>query len=352
MRGAVGAVAAVAGKEVRDILRERTIVVAVLVQFFIAAFSTFLTVGLLALYDPGSAAARPQADIAYVGEGGFDDVLDGARNIDLRRGLASPLADFAAGDLDAVVEERVSADGVHTVTIVVPEGEMRSTLLVTQLRDLLQAHESNLRQANQARVTHDLVQLPAEPPRAPVPYGFVYATLVPLLLLTPVFLAGALAGDTFTAEIEQRTLLILRSAPLSLRSILLGKLAVPALLAPAQFLLWAGLLALNRQVVHNLALLCLLATALTVLLSGVGYALAATLRREGPVQATYALAAIMLAVGSLLLPRDLLNTIARLAAGDLDATALMTVGALVLAGLACALGGAMHAARRIRRDLL
>ncbi len=340
---------AIAGKELRDILRERSIVVAIVVQFFIAAFSTFLTVGLLALYDPGSASAHPPADIAYQGPGGFDKVMASARNLHVQTGLVDPMG---AGRLGGVVEEAVAPDGARTITIVVPEGDLRSTLLVTQMRDLLQTYEHDLRLANQTHLDHHLLSLPTEPPRAPVPYAFVYATLLPLLLLTPVFLSGAIAGDTFTAEIQDRTLLILRSTPVSVRGILWGKLLVPVLLAPAQFLLWAALLAANGQVVHNLALLALLSMALTLLLAGTGYALAARLRRDGPVQASYALVAIALAVAGLFLPRDPLNLIARLATGETDATGLVTVGAIVAAAVLAALIGIGDAARRIRRDLV
>lgn len=341
---------AIAGKEVRDILRERSIIVAVLVQFFIAAFSTFLTVGLLALYDPGSASARPQADVGYTGPGGFADELASLRNLDLHRGMG--LSDFHNGTIDAAIEETIRPDGAHTITIVIPEGELQSTLLVTQLRDVLQAYETKLRLANQTALTHSLVELPDDQSRAPVPYGFVYSTLVPLLLLTPVFLAGAVAGDAFTQEIERKTLLILRSAPISTRRVLLGKLIVPTLLAPLQFLLWAALLLANRQPVHNLPLLLVLSMAITLLLAGTGYAIAARLKREGPVQASYALIALGLAVGSLLLPRDPLNLIARLASGNLDSTAIVTVICIVAAAVAAAWWGTADAARRIRKDLV
>jgi len=347
-----GSVLAVAGKELRDILRERSIVVAILVQFFVAAFSTFLTVGLLALYDPGAASSHPVADVGYVGDSGFAGVLATASNLRVQHNPTDAMAAFAAGRLDAVVQEQVGPDGVHTITVVVPEGELRSTLLVTQMRDLLQTYERTLRQANQTLLQHQLVTLPAADSHAPVPYPFVYATLIPLLLLTPVFLSGAIAGDTFTAEIEQRTLLILRSAPISVPRLLWGKLLVPVLLAPAQFLLWAALLAANKQTVHNLPALMVLSASLTLLLSGIGYAIAARLRREGPVQASYALVAIVLAVAGLFLPRDPLNLIARLAAGGNDATSWTTLALILVGGILGATLGIRDAAKRIRRDLV
>lgn len=343
---------AVAGKELRDILREKSIVVALLVQFFIAAFSAFLTVGLLGLYDPGSIASNPPADVAYQGPGGFDAVLKGTRNLRLTSNDPDALAKFNAGRLDAVVQEEVTPEGVHSITLLVPEGELKSTLLVTQFRDLLQAYETQLRAASQDRLEHRLLELPASVREGVVPYPFVYATLVPLLFLTPIFLSGAIAGDAFSSEVQNRTLLLLRSAPLSVPRILLGKMLVPLLIAPAQFLLWCGLLALNGLPVAGLGWLVLLSLALTLLLCSLGFTLAARLRREGPTQAAYALVAIVLSVGSLFLPRDVLNLVARLSTGDVDGTALLTLGLLsVAAVVACALG-LRDAASRIRRDLV
>lgn len=343
---------AVAGKELRDILREKSIVVALLVQFFIAAFSAFLTVGLLGLYDPGSIASHPPADVAYQGPGGFDAVLRGVPNLRLSSNPDDALGGFATGRFDAVVQESVGGDGVRTITLLVPDGELKSTLLVTQFRDLLQSYERDLREANQGRLEHRLLELPAAVRQGVVPYPFVYATLVPLLLLTPVFLSGAVAGDAFSGEIQNRTLLLLRSAPISVPRILLGKLLVPLLLAPAQFLLWAGLLALNGLPIANLAWLALLSLALTLLLCSIGFALAARLRRDGPTQAAYALVAIVLSVGSLFLPRDVLNLIARLGTGDVDGTALLTLGLLSAAALLACILGLRDAAQRIRRDLV
>ncbi|MEA3202984.1 MAG: type transport system permease protein [Thermoplasmata archaeon] len=342
---------AVAGKELRDILREKSIVVALLVQFFIAAFSAFLTVGLLGLYDPGSIASHPPADVAYTGPGGFDAILRGAPNLHLAVNASDAVQAFGSGRFDAVVQETVM-DGVHTITLLVPEGELKSTLLVTQFRDLLQAYERELRQAGQGSLQHRLLELPATVRQGVVPYPFVYATLLPLLFLTPVFLSGAVAGDAFSSEIQNRTLLLLRSAPLSVPRILLGKMLVPLLLAPAQFLLWAGLLALNGLPTGNLPLLVLLSLALTLLLCSLGFALAARLRREGPTQAAYALVALLLSVGSLFLPRDVLNLIARLGTGDVDGTALLTLGLLCAGALAACVLGLRDAAKRIRRDLV
>jgi ABC-2 type transport system permease protein len=341
----------VAAKELKDILRERSIAVALLVQFFIAAFSAFLAVGLLALYDPGSARADISADVAYTGPGGFDAHLDDARRWRIHHVAPEAALDgFHQGAYDAVVQEEwQEANGTRSVTLLLPDGQLTTTLLVTQLKGLLQEYELELRQERQDRLAHQVltVELPRSA-QAAVPYPFIFATLLPLLLLTPVFLSGAIAADSLTGELQSRTLTLLRSAPAALPALLAGKLLVPLLLAPLQFLLWAGLLALNGIHAANLPLLCLVSLLFTMVLAGTGFALAARLRRDGPTQASYALAAITQAVLSLLMPRDPLNLVAIVATGRVDGEAWASIAILAVAA-AAALGlGFWDAARGIR----
>ena len=59
----------IAKKEFRGLLNEKTILLAVLLQLFIALFSSFLMVGLTSMYDPSSLSkySRYRYSIAYAG---------------------------------------------------------------------------------------------------------------------------------------------------------------------------------------------------------------------------------------------------------------------------------------------
>lgn len=347
------AILAVAGKELRDILRERTILVSLTVQLFVAGFSAFLSVGLTGLYDPASVEAFPQTDVGYAGPGGFDAYLDGADvpNLDVvRLDANAALQAFREGRLGAVVEETVDDDGVRHLGILLPDGTIEATLLLTQFKGLLQEYEGDLRVAGQDRLTQQLLQAPQPTSSRGASYAFTYSTLVPLLVLTPIFLSGAIAGDAFVHEVQTRTLLILRATPLSGAGLLLGKLLVPVLLAPAQVLLWMGLLTLNGIPVPGLPLLLGLSLLLALLMAGVGIALASLIRHEGQVQATYALLVLVLGVSSLLLPHDPLNLLALAATGAMPTSGWLTVGAWTLAAALSAGLGLPFAARRMRRD--
>ncbi len=342
---------AIARKELADILRERSILVALLVQFFIAAFSAFLTVGLLGLYDPESSPAVAGARVGYIGPGGFDQFLDQPGLEWETYGTEEALALFEAGRLDAIVQETYDdANGTRRVTLLLPEGEVQGTLLVTRLKGLLQDYEAELRIERQDRLTQELIEVEQPSGRPPLPFGFLYGTLLPLLLLTPVFLCGAIAADSFVHEVQHGTLGLLRSAPATLGAVITGKLLVPLVLAPLQVLLWIGLLQLNGIPVAGVVVLLALAAVLALMLSGIGIAVAAAVRKQGPGQAAYALVALILAVASLLLPRDILNTIALTATDGLDAAGGSTL--VLVATFAAAIGalGIWFAAVRVRRD--
>jgi ABC-type Na+ efflux pump permease subunit len=344
---------AVAGKDLRDVLRERSILASLVVQLFVAGFSTFLSVGLSGLYDPSSVDSFPRADVGYAGPGGFDAYLTGPRQSNLRLvhvGASEGLASFNDGTLELLVQEAVAGDGTRTVTLLMPEGTLQTTLLLTQVKGLLQGYEHDLRVQLQPRLGQEVLRVEAPDAGRAASYGFTYGTLLPLLVLTPVFLSGAIAGDAFVQEVQTRTLLLLRASPASIPAVLAGKLLVPVALAPLQVLLWVGLLALNGIHVHGLAAILALATLMALLLACLGIALASWVRKEGQVQAAYALVVLLLAVASLLLPHDVLNLVALFGSGDAPTTAWLTLGLIGAAAAASAAAGLPFAARRIRRD--
>lgn len=344
-------VLALARKELRDIVRERSIVLAFLVQFFVAAFSAFLTVGLVGLYDPESGGPTRRADIAYVGPGGFDLVLGDADNLRIHRlDVDVAHARFQSGELDAIVEESyLEADAARTVTLLVPQGEVSTTLLITQFKSLLRDYERELRLDRESRIEQPVVYVTTDA-NPNVYYGFAYTVLLPLLVLTPVFLAGATAGDGLSQEIQTRTLGLLRSTPLSTAEFVIGKIIVPVTLAPLQVLAWVLLLDLNGLHVSNVLFLLSFTTSLATLLACASVIIALFVRREGQTQAAYALVVLLFFVLSLLLPQDPMNVIGRLGAGAADTLTFVSVGIYAVWGLLLLAAVFELARRRLAAD--
>lgn len=344
----------IAKKEFRDVMREKSLVTAFMIQLFLAGFSALLLAGLTALYSPDAIDAAPRATVAYIGPGGMLESLEEADNLEiLQLSGIDAVAAFENGGVDAIIQEQyLDDDEVRDITIILPDGELASTLLITQFKAVLIDYENDLRLERADRITV-ISDLP-EPidVEGSTPYAFVYSTLIPLLVITPVFLSGAIAADALSQESRSRTLLILRSTPVSTTSLVLGKLIVPVLLVPIQVIVWIGLFALNGFPTVEPWTVVGFATMMGIFLTGTGGIIAALVRDESTTQAAYAILVLSMAVFSLLLPRDPLNVVALMTAGVVDAAAWRAVAMLAVATVAGLAAAIIVTSRRIRRDLL
>jgi len=318
-------------------MRERTILLALVLQLFIAAFSSFLLVGLVSLYNPDEAEARTDSRIAYVGPGPFGRYLDS--NSSLRISIVDQQNAkilFDEGNVDAIVEEMYEDPGqVRVVNLLLPEGELQTTLVI---KEQLKGYERELRDAREGSLETQIIYIDA--PGTPNPfYAFAYALLVPLLLTVPTFLSGAIAADAVTQEVDTRTIEILRSSPAGSRGIYAGKIIAPILLAPIQGLLWILLFRLNSiQIFHPIAMLVLL-TAITTIVVCAAVLFALALRKQGDAQIAYSLFVLLLLGLAQLLPQPVLTAFARLAVGSLTLLEWSTIfGAVGIAALVFLLG--------------
>jgi ABC-type amino acid transport substrate-binding protein len=133
----------IARREFATLRSEKTIVLALLIQLFIAAFSSFLVVGLVSLYDPGSVEGY-ETTVGVTGDA-TDDLL---RVVDEQPSMtgvgydsqATARRAFDRGEVDAVLLAYRRAGRVF-VTATAPEGSVRTTVVVVQLRDALSAFE-------------------------------------------------------------------------------------------------------------------------------------------------------------------------------------------------------------------
>lgn len=328
----------VARRDIGSLSREKTIVLALIIQLFVAAFSSFLVVGLTSLYDPASVQGEVTVGVsgnasddlvaAASGLDGFDAVsFDSDREA---RGA------FETGTVDALVtaRHRQREDGSRiAVVATVPANSFRQTLVVVQLRAALEALERRERRDRVAFLSEPPVRLPPQAPASPY-FGFSYTILVPLLLFLPVFIAGSVAVDIVTEEIERGTLELLRVAPLSLTAIVDGKALGAAVLGPAQALLWMVLLSFNGIAVANLGLLLALTTGLGLALVAAGLGLAVAVRERQRAQLLYSMGVLAVFAGAVVLPEHPATTAALLA---IDSPGPLTVP-LALGYLAFGLG--------------
>jgi ABC-type Na+ efflux pump permease subunit len=349
----VSGLLALARKELGDIVRERTIVMAVLVQLFVAAFSAFLAVGLLVLYDPGAVGTAPQMQVAYNGTGGFDEALEDAPALDpVELSPSEAREAFDAGRVTAIaLEHDPGPDDPRYIALTVPEGEVLSSLVVTELKSALEEHERDLRQDRADRLETPIAYADTDADPS-VAFTFAYSILIPLLVATPVFLAGAITADSLSDEINEATLPLLQASPLTGTELVLGKLAAPVLLVPAQVAAWVALLWFNGLPVARLDVVLVAATLLGALVAGLGTLVAAYAQREGPTQAAYTVLVLGLALLSVLLPQDPANLVARASVGALDAASWATLGVYAAGALAAVTAAVLVVRTRLRADEL
>jgi ABC-type Na+ efflux pump permease subunit len=335
----LGSRTTIARRELLVLAAEKTIVLALVIQLFVAGFSSFLVVGLVSLYDPGPAGATT-VDVAVAGEA-TDDLLAAVDDRDgldptVYGGTEQAVGAFSAGRVDAVLlAERQG--GRAFVTAVAPENDIRTTLVVVQVREALRAYERAERAERTGWLDRRPLALPERTRSSPY-YGFTYTVLVPLLVFLPVFISGSIAVDSITEEIDRGTLELLRVAPVSLADIVDGKLLAAAGIAPLQSALWLALLSLNGTSVGRPGVLVLVAAALAVAVTGAGAAIALTAPDRRAAQFLYSLCVLGLFGATTLLPGDPANTVARLAVGSATtgtaiAVAVYVVGAAVVYAL-------------------
>ncbi|ACV13143.1 ABC-type transport system permease protein 2 [Halorhabdus utahensis DSM 12940] len=324
----------IARRDIASLSREKTIVLALIIQLFIAAFSSFLVVGLTSLYDPGSVEASG-IDVGVSGDvtAELEDAAAAVDGIELTPYTSKDQAmeRFQDRSVQGVLHAE-TVDGQIQVTATVPQGSIESTLVIVQLRSVLEELERTERIDRSEFLESPPVSLPAETSSSPY-FGFTYTVLVPLLLFLPPFISGSIAVDAITEEIERGTLELLRVAPVSLSDIVDGKALGMAILAPLQAILWIVLLGANGIAIRNVPALVLLVAATAVLVVVFGIVLGLLTGKRQQAQLLYSVLVIG-AFGALaLLPEHLATVAAKLAVGSATTVTTATVAGVAVAAV-------------------
>lgn len=328
----------IARKELGGVFTERTILLAVVIQVFVAGFSSFLVIGLSALVDPSSLPNAPHASIAMNQTGDLGDALTqaGFRVQAFPTGEAA-MAAFRNGAVDGVVlyEPPVNDSVPANVSITLPDGDMRATLTLTQVKKVLEKQEAQLRVQREDRLGFKPLTLDTDAKAGS--YSFVYSLLVPLLVFLPVVLSGALCADSLTEEVQRGTLPTLLASPATPADVIEGKLTANVAITPLLSVAWFVLLTLNGLEIPLMgaALILVLATSLAFLMGLLACAIALATRDRNKSHVLYASMMFLVLGLSLALPVSPVNAVALLAAGSASAGAYVLVSGLLTLALAC-----------------
>ncbi len=307
---------AIIKKEIGSVLRDRTILIAVLIQLFVASFSSALLMGMLSLYDADSAemynSFRIRAAVLGPAPASFIEALEG-------RGVSTaPMDDLTAalealnrGEVQAVlVLPNTTGDLVEMQLYLPPEGAI-SSMVLNYLQDPLKKYENSLRTARGLTIRYsDLKGTP------PTNYEFIYTVILPMLMLFPAFIAGGMVIDSISEEIQNQTFDTLLAAPLTLNQTILAKMTAFLILAGAQATAWIVLLRLNGTVIHHRLWVLMLTLLITGLVCSLAAGLALLLRDRERSQFVYSLSLLAFSSLTFSLEWSPIKLLARIAVGD------------------------------------
>lgn len=325
---------AVVKKELASVIRDRTIVISILIQLFIASFSSGLLLGMLSLYDPDTIMRFSGAGIR-IGVVISSDMMLGSLmsqhglQVNGYATLTDAQAAFYRGEVLAMVDAPRNANGLTEIKLYLPESDAVSSLIRLVIQESLKQYENYLRAQKGIDVRY--TGLTGKPSTS---FEFVYSVLIPMLMFFPAFVAGSMSVDSLTEEVENNTLQTLLSAPLTVNGMVGAKIVASVILSILQCIAWLTLLQLNGIAIQNTGWILLLALIVAGITSTSAALGAVLLKDRERSQFIYSLILLAAAAISTLLNLSPITTLSRLAIGDAYTSGWnVAVFAAVLAGL-------------------
>jgi ABC-type Na+ efflux pump permease subunit len=338
----------IAKKEFRGLINERTILLAVLLQLFIALFSSFLMVGLTSMYDPSSLSkySRFKYNIAYAGNDSevYDYLWNSPDFRVYKMDLSTGVAALEQRKLSAVIympdTAPDSADPVK-ITLYTLQNDLQSAIVDVKLKEIFLKYETDLRVIRADRITEQPIPL-----RIPKTegggdfYEFVYGLLIPLLVFMPAIIASALIIDLITEEYQHDTLETLVSTPVTFTEMVWGKVLACEVLVPVQAGVWLALLMINGIAIENAGLILVQVSVTSLILILPGALAALHYRERTAAQFIFSTALVVVMLFALAIPDNPLNLLTRLAVGTAGMEQWVVLGTTLV--IVLGLGFVMH----------
>lgn len=301
----------IAEKELKSLTHEKTLLLAILIQLFIASFSAFLVVGLLSYVSPDALQGMnlQKVKIGIVADDPDHEFVDfflegSSAQLIYYPEFAEAAKDFYQGKIIGLVSipsYEAESDKPIKIDVYLPKGDIRATLVTTALKRPLEEYESYTRGVRAGRLSEgDYKSVLAyrfetrRPRRTSSYFEFIYGALIPLLVLAPAFISGGLVIDLITEESERGTLALLLASPVRHFDVIMGKVMVATLISPAQAGAWLILLTMNFIIIYNPDVIIIFQTIVTFLLVLVAAILAITLKSRGVTHFYYSLVLFLL----------------------------------------------------------
>ncbi|MDE4908071.1 ABC transporter permease [Methanogenium marinum] len=310
-------------KELRSINAEKTIILAILLQLFIAMFSSFLIVGLAAMYDPDALSeySRQQYSVAYTGSASpLEELLrESGDFVVYEMDLATAVTALEERKLSAVIwvpDTAPDANDPVKITLYTIKNDIQSSVVNSKLRDVFVTYEESLRDIRGDRISSDpiVVNLPPDVPGTNF-YEFVYGLLIPLLIFMPAIISAALIIDMITEEFQHDTIETLISTPITFAEMVWGKVAACFVIVPVQAALWIALMVINGIYVAGIVPILLHVSVASLLMILLSTFVALHYRERTSAQFIFSTALVVVLIGVLSLPANPANLIVLLSIG-------------------------------------
>jgi ABC-type Na+ efflux pump permease subunit len=311
-------------KDFSSLTNEKTILLAVLLQLFVAMFSSFLMVGLTSMYDPSTIAGYSgiEYQVGYSGEDSpLLDLLDSRDDIRVHRmDLSSAVTALKERQLAAVIyvpDTSPVSDEPVKITLYSLQNDIQGAIINAKLKEVFLEYEEYLRDLRRERLTvePEPIQVPEKAGSSSF-YEFVYGLLIPLLLFMPAIISAALVIDLICEEYEHHTLDTLLSTPVTFQEVVWGKTGLAVLLVPLQVLTWLVLLLSNGIYIAAIPLILLIVLASSVVLILTAALTALYYRERTSAQIIFSIAVVILILAALSVPGNPFNLVAVLGTGS------------------------------------
>ena len=306
---------AVVKKELVSVIRDRTIIISILIQLFIASFSSALLLGMLSLYDSDTIMKFSGAGIkiAMVGAESPLNSFVSQRGLTVVRfaTLADAEVVYFQGGVSAILVVPEGVQRSAEIKLYLPDNDAISSIIRMVVQEPLKQYENYLRRQNGIEVRYSDLK-----GKASTSFEFIYSVLLPMLMFFPAFVSGSMSVDSLTEEVENNTLPTLLSAPLSLNGMIGAKIMSSIIIAILQCIAWLSLLSLNGIAIENNGWILLLALLVAGIASTAAMLGAILLKDRERSQFIYSLMLLAAASISTLLHISPITTLSRLAIGD------------------------------------
>jgi ABC-2 type transport system permease protein len=303
-------------RELKLLRKEKTIMFAILIQLFIASFSSIILLGIMVYYDPGSIGQNATATI-NVGVLG-DQRSQFISYLQERRHHVYPFDDaakaeaaFKSGRLDAIVYIPGEEKGAVNMKLVLPDMDAQATLVLMLLKEPMERFENYLRDKDGVLVRYQDVK-----GKPFTTYEFLYTIIIPILMFFPAFIAGSMVIDSISEEIENKTLDTLLSAPVSINWVTGAKIIASIVVGAFQCGLWVILLGFNGFHIQNVAIILLLSMMVTAIIAMIALMVSLVFRDRERSQFIYSLVILVMFSLAYFVSPSPFALVARLATGD------------------------------------